>query len=262
MKIIVKKEKNYGIAVLRIILAFMVVLDHFYEKKKLKRIIHILYYHIPTFFLLSFFYTNNSFSKFNITKIKLRFERLAIPYFCWSLISWVLYNIYFYAFKKKCYHSTKDFLSNLLNGHAFIPALWFQNIILLTTLLISIIVFSFKKYYILILQILLILAYIFQYSGLNYTFFQEHFNYLYFNTYGRLADTFPNSITGFFIAGFSIQKKLNSHKLKVVIISLIVLILVSISKLDSKLKSFKYGGLRLNTAAICIFFIFFILYLI
>ena len=34
MKTNVEKEKNYGISILRVILSFMVVIDHFYIKKK------------------------------------------------------------------------------------------------------------------------------------------------------------------------------------------------------------------------------------
>ena len=80
-----KKHKNYGIAILRIILSFMVVVDHFYDLKKQKKFAHILYYHIPTFFLMSFYYTNNTFITFNIPKIKLRFQRLVIPYIFWNI---------------------------------------------------------------------------------------------------------------------------------------------------------------------------------
>ena len=257
MKINGKKEKNYGIALLRIILCFMVVLDHFYNERKQKKIVYLLYYHIPTFFLISFYYTYHSFATFSITKIKLRFERLLVPYICWSFISWILNNIYFYIFKKKCKHSIYELLLHLLHAHFFIPALWFQNIIILTTLIISIIIFMFKNDYLLIFQIIMILAYVFQYSGVNYIFFKKNFNWLYYNTYGRLVDTFPDSITGFFIAAFRISDKLKKHKLKIMIINFITLLLVSKSHFDNNLLSFKYGGIRFNIAAICIFFIFF-----
>ena len=37
------KKKNYGISLLRIILSFMVVIDHFYDNKKAKKYVNILY---------------------------------------------------------------------------------------------------------------------------------------------------------------------------------------------------------------------------
>lgn len=89
-----KKEKKYGIEILRVILSFMVIIDHFYDQDKLKKYTHILYYHIPSFFLISFYFTYNSFITFNIAKIKNRFERLVIPYILWSTISLILNNTF------------------------------------------------------------------------------------------------------------------------------------------------------------------------
>ena len=261
MKLEQKSPKNHGISLLRFILAFMVVLDHFYEQKKQNKILHILYYHIPTFFLLSFFYTHNSFVPFKIMKIKLRFERIIIPYVCWSIISWVLFNIYFYIFKKECNHSVKELLYNFLNAHVFIPALWFQNIIILINLIFSIVILTFENDYLLIFQIIMILSYVFQYSGINYHFFRNHFHHFYYTTYGRLVETLPNSISGFFIAASNIHNKLRIRKTKTVIISLFVLLLATGSQFDKKLRGFQYAGVRLNIAAICIFFIFFYVFL-
>jgi fucose 4-O-acetylase-like acetyltransferase len=253
-----KKDKNYGIAILRVLLAYMVVIDHFYNSKRKKKFLHILYYHIPTFFLLSFYFTYNTLTKFNITKIKLRFERLVIPYFCWSVIAWIINNIYFYILDKKCSHSLYAFLHNILNGHIFILALWFQNILILTTLVITIIVFFFKNEFLLIFQILMIVSYKFQYSGDNYYFFKKYFRANYYNTYGRFFETLPNSITGFFLAAFCIPNKMQTYKIRTVIISIIVLGIISSNKFENDLKTFKYGGIRLNIASICIFLIFYL----
>lgn len=252
-----KKKKNYGIALLRVILSFMVILDHFYDKERKKAIINIIYYHIPTFFLLSFYFNYNSFATFNISKIKLRFERLSIPYFCWSLISLILNNIYFYLLKRKCRHTLYDFLDCLLNGRDLIVSLWFQNILILTTLIISIVLFSFKNEYILIFHILMILAYILQYSGKNLNFFNTRFNPTYLNTYGRLINTFPDSLTGFFLPAYNIINKLILYKKTNIIISLIIIIFLSKYEFDNNLFIFKYGGIRLNIASVCIFFIFY-----
>jgi len=163
-----KKKINNFISILRAILSFMVVLDNFYDKSKKNKFKQVLYYHIPTFFLLSFYYTYNTFTSFNINKIKLRFERIVLPYICWSIISFILNNIYHFILNWECFYTIYDFSLNLLNGHMFIISLWFQNILILTTLIISIIVFLFKNHYLLIFQLLLILSYRFQYSGENY----------------------------------------------------------------------------------------------
>ena len=258
MKTSYKKEKNYGIAILRVVLSFMVVLDHFYNQPKKYTFIHILYYHIPTFFLISFYYTNNYFATFNIEKIKLRFERIVIPYICWSIIACLLNNIYYYILNKECSHTIYDFYHNLLTGHVFFWALWFQNNLILTTLIVSIVVFSFKKDYLLILQFLMILSYIFQYSGENFRFFSQHFTIHYTVTYGRFLDNFPHSIVGFFIGAFNFTNQLKSHKYKSIIIYTITLVFLSKYNFDNNLKCFKYGGIRLTFAAVSIFSVFFL----
>ena len=68
-----KKEINIGIRLLRVCLSYMVVMDHFYNSKKLKKYHHILYYHIPTFFLISFFFTFKTLTSFNIDKYYRRY---------------------------------------------------------------------------------------------------------------------------------------------------------------------------------------------
>ena len=81
-----RKEYNIGIGILRVCLCFMVIVTHIYNIRKVQQYIYILYYHIPTFFLLSFFYNYNTLKSFNINKIKMRFERVVIPYFSWCII--------------------------------------------------------------------------------------------------------------------------------------------------------------------------------
>ncbi len=252
-----KKEKNYGISILRVILSFMVVIDHFYDKKRKKKFLYILYYHIPTFYLLSFYFTYNTFSSFNVSKIKLRFERLIIPYISYTTIGFILNNIYYYSFNKNCKHQISDFLESLINGHIFVIPLWFQYDLIFITLILAIIIFTFKHNYSLILLNLFILSYLLQYSGVNYHFIKNNFTVHYSLTYGRFLESLPNSISGFFIASFRLVDKLKYFKLKSIILGIIIIIIISIFKFDIKLLSFKYGGIRKNIASICLFEIFY-----
>jgi len=253
-----EKKKNYGIAILRVILSFMVVLDHFYNYKVLKNYLHILYYHIPTFFILSFYYTSNYFKYFNISKIKTRFERIVIPLIFWSIISLILNNIYYYFFSIECPHTIFDLFHNLLNGHLFYFALWFQIVLILSTLIVSIVVLLFKKHYLLIFHFLMILAYKFQYSGESYTFFYKYFTIHYTVTYGRFIDDFPHCISGLLLGVHNIPNNLKLHRIKAIFINIIILLFVSKYNFDVNMKCFKYGGIRLDLAAICLFLIFYL----
>ena len=249
-----KKEYNLGIGILRVCLSFIVIMDHLYDQKKYNRYIYFFYYHIPTFFLLSFFYTFNTLLSFNINKIKNRFERIVIPYIIWNFIYWIFNIIYFYILKKKCRHSLIDFLNNLLNGHIFNCAFWFQNILILITIIFEIVILLLKNLYMNALILLGLLAYILQYTGYNYKFFKKNFSLHYRLTLGRFAEGLPNAVSGFYIASknFTIISKNN------IINSLIILLFITKLNIFSDIKTFKYGGIRLNIAGICIFFIFYL----
>lgn len=249
-------KKDFGISLLRIILSFMVVVDHLGDHKINNKYKNILYYHIPTFFLISFYYTAKKLISIDINKIKLRFKRLIFPYFVWNIISFILNIIYHYYFNRKCPYRIYDLLIGLLSGRVFILALWFQNVLIFTTLISTIIILLFKSNYLLIFQLLMILSYRFQYSGENYKFFKKHYENIYSLTYGRFIDTFPCSMTGIFIASFKIKNKLDSYKFRCIFLCILFLIFSSKYNFDSNLLTFRYGGLRLNIASCCIFFLF------
>ena len=252
-----KKEYNIGIGILRVCLSFMVIMDHLYNQQEYQKYVYFFYYHIPTFFLLSFFYTFNTLYSLNINRIKKRFERIMIPYFSWCFIYWIFNNIYFYILKKECRHSFIDFLNNLVNGHIFNCALWFQNILIQLTIIFTFIILLLKNISIYILVLLGILAYIFQYTGLNYKFFRKNFSFNYYLTFGRFAEGLPNAVSGFYIASKSFTTILKSKARITIINSLIILLFITKFKVFSNIKTFKYGGFRLNIGAICIFFIFY-----
>jgi len=89
------------------------------------------------------------------------------------------------------------------------------------TLLFLIIIFLFKKYYISILLIFYILAYISQYTGFNYNFFKNNFTV----NSSAFAEMLPNAVTGFFIAYIDILNKSNKFKNYSFYMSIIILLL-------------------------------------
>lgn len=181
-----------------------------------------------------------------------------IPYFIWGFIYWIFNIIYFYKLKKRCRHSLRDFLNNLLNGHIFNCALWFQNILILLTIIFQIIIFSFKNFYMHVLIVLGILSYIIQYTGLNYKFFVKNSSFHYRLTFGRFAEGLPNAVTGFYIASKNLTSILKNNDKITIINSLIILSFITKFNVFSNILTFKYGGIRLNIASICIFFIFYL----
>ena len=134
--------------------------------------------------------------------------------------------------------------------------LWFQNNLILSTIIFLIIIFIFKKNNLFILIILSIILYLIQYSGLNYSFFYNYTSLHFRLTFGRFAEVFPNGVSGFILASFDILKKSQIKRKEVIVLSLIILIVITKFKIFEEIKTFKYGGIRLNIAAICIFLFF------
>ena len=94
----VKKNINIGFASLRIYLSFLVVITHCYNpnastRKKIiiKLIINSI--HVPNFYLIYFYFCYNIFKSKNVRKIKIRFQRLFIPYLVWPIIILSLNNL-------------------------------------------------------------------------------------------------------------------------------------------------------------------------
>ena len=125
------------------------------------------------------------------------------------------------------------------------------------TIIFVIIILLLKDTYIYILILLGILAYIFQYTGLNYKFFRNNFSPHYFATLGRFAEGLPHGVSGFYIASKNFTTILKSKAKITIINSLIILLFITKFNVFSEIKTFKYGGLRLNIGAICIFFVFY-----
>ena len=134
-----KNTRNYGIEILRMIMAFLVIIEHFYKPKNitLQRIIIRLRFHVPTFLIISFYYLNNNLVNRKVDKIKERLKRLLIPYLFYPIIIYIIYNLlhiffHFEYLRKSLY----QLVIQIIVGRLLCSELWFQfNLILLLFLL-------------------------------------------------------------------------------------------------------------------------------
>ena len=100
-----EKKINTSLAFLKIYLSFLVVNWHCYtpkdeiKKKIIVKLIHNIA-HVPTFYIISFYFCCNLFKSKNIKRIKKRFQRLLIPYFIWPIIIWPLNNLFSFYITK------------------------------------------------------------------------------------------------------------------------------------------------------------------
>lgn len=254
------KNFNVGLALLKIYLSFLVVNSHcfisskFYSKLLLFFLKNCI--HVPTYFMISFFFFHKTLISRDLIKYKLRFERLLIPYIVWPIIIWAINNLLnlFPKMQLKTY-SLKDLKNQLLFGHSFMTVLWFQWDLIFVTIFFIIIELLFSKDKIFILLILEVFAYYFQYSNYNYILFCKY-SYEIKYTIGRLFEIIPYSISGFIIAHLRFIEYLKKKKIKSISFFLILFIFVYNINIFEESKGFYYAGIKLHIYSLCIFIIF------
>ena len=194
---------NYGIDVLRLILAFEVVLCHFWSRPNdyfiYKTMDAFRSVAAPTFFLLSFFLNSKYITANGKVLIRKRIWRLGVPFFFWGTVSWFVYIMLHYPMGKK--QLVVSLFWQLLAGSAkFVnPPLWYLVVLCLLTLLYCLI-FSVKKHQISIalLSGLFIMSYVLQYLGINARLFSS-FPYESKYTLGRIMEMIPYATAGLFL---------------------------------------------------------------
>ena len=132
---------------------------------------------------------------------------------------------------------------------------WFQFNLIFITLIFSIISFIFKKRFLYILIILIIIAYILQYSLINY-YFCIKYNNLNFRNIGTIVEILPFAVTGVLLSSLNI---INLIRIKNNIYYLYLIILYFILKYNNiffNIPGIIYPGIKLNIGAICIFLSF------
>ena len=215
-------KRIIGIEILRMFLCFRIILLHYYSgnnryilKMKSNR------FQVSTFFFISFYFLYPIISQINFVKLKLRLERLLIPYIIYPIIVWIINNLMFLITKFNRFNrllTINELKLNLIIGRGIfgIGVLWFHFNLLIFTLLFFISSFYMKGYFLMIFQILSSVSYIIQYSRNNYNFFQQ-FNYNISLSVGSLIETFPIAIFAFSLASINIFKIFLKNRLKYLI---------------------------------------------
>jgi fucose 4-O-acetylase-like acetyltransferase len=146
--IIKNNQRDLGIELLRVVLCFWIVLVHCLSKSKLLNIVGRNDYHVPCFIVISFYFFYNALCKKNISKIRIRFIRLLIPFWIWPIIIWLFNNIFKYYYSSNRLNrflSFNDLEIQLLVGRKFHRQLWFLFNLLIFNLFFLIISFLLKN---------------------------------------------------------------------------------------------------------------------
>lgn len=113
------------------------------------------------------------------------------------------------------------------------------------TIIYFILILILKKNYLFLFQLLAFFAYFLQYSGYNFKFYQtlrdENKECL-----GRIAEVFPFSVTGLYLASINIFDILSLHKIKALIFSSLTFCFLDIYSVFSQIKGISYFGIDKN----------------
>lgn len=218
-----KNERNIGLEILRMLLCFWVVLFHSVNISNIFIINYIVQkkFHVPCFFFMSFYFFFPIINDRNSFKMKLRLERLFIPYALWPIISWCFNNIFYMIFKKNRFGRLLSFTElkvQLIIGRKFFIQLWFLFNLLFQSLFFYIISFFLKKNFLIFVILLGMIFAIFQYSKYNYIFFLQYKDSIS-HSIGHFVISFPIAVVAFCV------KKINlkSYFEKNYVISLIII---------------------------------------
>lgn len=107
------KVYNYGLSILKSYLAFVVIVSHQFSRRTTKNKIIITIddnrkIHVPSFFIMSFYFTYHTLLSLNIKKLFSRLLRLLIPYIIWPIILLQINREYNHKFHKNLKESIEE----------------------------------------------------------------------------------------------------------------------------------------------------------
>ncbi len=219
---------NYGLALLRMLMCFEVVLCHFWSGDVpvvLTPFKILEQASVPVFFFLAFFFSAKIFYENDSIKIKKRFIRLLIPHIGWAFIYWFLFTIgeLIISELNDIWGKVRisDLFWQLLTGHSSVvnASMWFQFDLIVITLLI-VLIFRFCKdmfYRKIILVSLLFISFVLQYTGINIWLFGS-LRYELSNPLGRIFEMIPYAVLGFFCADYNVFDRLKIKRIVFIIL--------------------------------------------
>jgi fucose 4-O-acetylase-like acetyltransferase len=256
------KRYNFGLGILKVFLAFDVIRSHNFNCMSTNNKIILFFLkskriHVPSFFMMSFYFMHKELISSNIKIYLKRIERLLSPYLLWPIIIFVLNNYFLYIlFNIKIKTSFKDLKIQLLFGSKFISQFWFQWDLIIFTSIFFILKYFIGNNQLFFIQILEIFSYILQYSGYN----KQIYNYLKPEkrlSIGRLTEMIPFSSSGFTLASLNIINYLQNYKIKTSAFCFSILFFLYKFAVFSELEGgVAYPGIILNIRAISLIILF------
>ena len=240
---------NMGLCILRMAMCFCVVLCHFWTVEDYWEILKPFRlfrdFAVPVFMMMSFMLTQKSFMKKDSASFNKRLWRLLIPQLGWAVIYWIVFNVAEYITGENITNGISDLLWQIFTGHSprLNATMWYQTVLIVLSL-IYFFIFTFipQKIGIICIYIVMAVALVLQYSGINYSIFSG-LRYELMYPLGRIAEMIPYATIGFSLSYYEIYKKLNRYRWPVILLSAIMGIILVVKPIFPKAMGFGYSGI-------------------
>lgn len=260
-----KPKRLIGIEILRTYLCFRIVLLHYYSSNNnyINKLRKNNLFQVPCFFFISFYFFYPIISTKNVSKMKIRLERLFIPYIIYPNIVWIINNLMLYIINFSIYNrylNLNELKTQIIVGKGIfgLGTFWFLFNLLILTFIFLIASFLIQKNYLLFFQIISLISYIIQYSRINYTFFLQYTSTIYL-TIGSLIETFPLAIAAFSFSSNNIFQILSKkNKTKCIFFCLFVFYLLLNYDVFTKLTGYSSPGIKPMINSIMLLTIFYL----
>ncbi len=250
---------NYGFSLLKMLMAFEVLLGHFadwneYDPRIVWPFRELISLAVPCFVFMSFYLTEKSFLNRNDEKFKVRFKKLLIPQVAWAIIYYVIYLLIDVTMNKKLTNGISDLFWQILTGHSSYlnPSMWYQFDVIVITVLFFLI-FRFikddRKAVFTLIGVMLF-SYILQFTGINRALFGEMIFELKYPL-GRIVEMIPFAVIGFLLKYFNVLDRLKKYRW-IVMPACVVLFLLGFRIPWPELKDFGFAGFAKPYLALCI----------
>ena len=258
--IVIIKPFNYGLAILKSMCAFLVIVTHQFNKDSTKNKLILFItkqrtFHVPCFCMLSFNFMCNTLLSLNPKKILIRIIRLLIPYIGWPLIIFSINRKLKNYINKKYVYTYDNLKQQYFWGRGVLGQFWFSWNLIVITIIFIVVIFIFRKHTLIALHILMLLCYVSQYTGYH---INKYKNLPTYKKMGALLifEMIPFAVTGFTLGFYNIINTLQDMKIKTLIYSILIYNFVVDCNIFSDIKGMIFHGLHLNIKAVCVIFIF------
>lgn len=222
-----QKSYNYGFALLKTFMCFIVILYHCWSETDTGFLLlfNILRpYAVPTFMFISFYLMQKSFVELESKYMLKRLEKLIKPQIIWAFIYFGVYWLYGKLHNQSLVYGISDIFWQILTGHSpqLNPSMWFQSNLIVITILFFVIFYVLnEKCGVVFIILLSLICYFMQYSGINYQLFGS-MRYELCYPLGRLFETIPAAVFGFLASKYNLLEPRKGSKMGNIFIGLIM----------------------------------------